>query len=81
LIVAGAVFVKPEVQLLGLITLGVTAAVHIGILLLSDYMLGRRTWLRTLVAALVLTLLILALVRVDTLFDLRTRLSDPFLSG
>ena len=81
LIVTGTVFVKPEVQLLGFITLGVTAAVHVGVLLLSDYMLGRRTWLRILVAALVLALLILALVGADALFDLRTRLSGPFSSG
>ena len=81
LIVAGTIFVKPEVQLLGFITLGVTAAIHTGILLLSDYMLGRRTWLRILVAALVLVLLFLALVGADTLFDLRTRLFGPLLDG
>jgi len=81
LIVAGTIFVKPEVQLLGFITLCVTAAIHTGILLLSDYMLGRRTWLRILVAALVLVLLFLALVGADTLFDLRTRLFGPLLDG
>ena len=74
LIAAGTIFVKPEVQLLGFITLGVTAAVHLVTLLLRDYMLGRRAWLRILVAALVLALLFLALVGADTLFDLRTRL-------
>ena len=73
LIVAGTIFVKPEVQLLGFITLGVTGAIHIGILLLSDSMLGRRTWLRILVVALGLVLVFLALVGADTLFDLQTR--------
>ena len=36
LIAAGTVFVKPQVQLLGFITVGVTAAVHVGTLLLRD---------------------------------------------
>jgi hypothetical protein len=81
LIAAGTIFVKPQVQLLGFITLGVTAAVHLVTLLLRDYMLGRRAWLRILVAALVLALLFLALVGADTLFDLRTRLFGPLLGG
>src|SRR5215211_5838934 len=81
LIAAGTIFVKPQVQLLGFITLGVTATVHLGTLLLRDYMLGRRAWLRILVAALVLALLFLALVGADTLFDLRTRLFGPLLDG
>jgi patatin-related protein len=81
LIAAGTIFVKPQVQLLGFITLGVTAAVHLVTLLLRDYMLGRRAWLRILVAALVVALLFLALVGADTLFDLRTRLFGPLLGG
>jgi patatin-related protein len=81
LIAAGTVFVKPQVQLLGFLTLGVTATVHLGTLLLRDYMLGRRAWLRILVAALVLALLFLALVGADTLFDLRTRLLGSLLDG
>jgi hypothetical protein len=81
LIAAGTVFVKPQVQLLGFITVGVTAAVHLRTLLLSDYMLGRRAWLRILVAALVLVLLFLAVVGADALFDLRTRLFGPLLGG
>jgi patatin-related protein len=74
LIAAATIFVKPQVQLLGFITLGVTGAIHLVTLLLRDYMLGRRAWLRVLVAALVLALLFLALVGADTLFDLRARL-------
>jgi hypothetical protein len=81
LIAAGPVFVKPQVQLLGFITVGVTAAVHLGTLLLRDYMLGRRAWLRILVAALVLVLLFLAVVGADALFDLQTRLFGPLLGG
>jgi len=81
LVAAGTVFVKPQVQLLGFVTLGVTAAIHIIILLLRDYMLGRRAWLKILVAALVITLLILAAVGADSLFDLRTRLFGPLLDG
>ena len=44
-------------------------------------MLGRRAWLRILVAALVLVLLFLAVVGADALFDLRTRLFGPLLGG
>jgi hypothetical protein len=79
LIAAGTVFVKPQVQLLGFLTLSVTATVHLGTLLLRDYMLGRRAWLRILVAALVLVFLFLAVVGADALFDLRTRLFGPLL--
>ena len=81
LIAAGTVFVKPQIQLLGFITLGVTAAIHVIILLLRDYMLGRKAWLRVLVAVLVITLLSLALVGADALFDLRTRWLGPLLDG
>jgi hypothetical protein len=59
LIAAGTIFVKPQVQLLGFITLSVTTAVHLGTLLLRDYMLGRRAWLRVLVTVLVIAILIL----------------------
>jgi patatin-related protein len=81
LIAAGTLFVKPQVQLLGLVTLGVTVAIHIIILLLRDYMLGRRAWLRILVAFLVIALLILASVGAYALFVLRTRLFGPLLDG
>jgi patatin-related protein len=81
LIAAGTVFVKPQVQLLGLVTFGVTAAIHGVILLLRDYMLGRRAWLRILVTVFVIALLILAVVGADALFDLRTRLFGPLLDG
>ncbi len=44
-------------------------------------MLGRRAWLKILVAVLVAALLILAVVGADALFDLRTRLFGPLLDG
>jgi len=81
LIAAGTIFVKPQVQLLGFITLGVTAAIHIIILLLRDYMLGRRAWLKILVTVLVIALLTLAMVGADALSGLETRLFGPLLDG
>jgi hypothetical protein len=81
LIAAGTFFVKPQVQLLGFVTFDVTAAIHIIILLLRDYMLGRRAWLKILVTVLVIALLSLAVVGADALFDLRTRLFSPLFDG
>jgi Protein of unknown function (DUF3376) len=81
LVAAGTVFVKPHIQLLGFITLGVTAAIHVIILLLRDYMLGRRAWLRVVVAVLVIALLSLAVVGAYALFALRTSLLGSLLDG
>ena len=81
MIAAGTIFVKPQVLSLGFITLRVTAAVHLGTLLLRDYMLSRRAWLKILGTALVLVLLFLSVAGADALFDLRTRLFGPLLDG
>jgi hypothetical protein len=81
LIVVGTVFVREQVQVLGFITLGVTAVVHISTLLLRDYMVHKKTWLTVLVALLFTALIFLALVGADTLFDLRSRLLGFLLHG
>src|ERR671933_736434 len=81
LIVGGLLFVAPQVQRLGFIALGITLAVHGGVLALGDWMRHKTTkWKRAsqvlLVGALVIligALLVLALVGADTLFDLRGR--------
>ena len=74
LIAVGMIFVREQVQALGVVALGTTAVIHVSTLLLRDYMTGKSTWLRILIVALVLALLFFALVGVDTLFDLRSKL-------
>jgi patatin-related protein len=82
LIVGGLLFVAPQVQRLGFIALGITLAVHGGVLALGDWMRHKTTkWKRAsqvlLIGALVIligALLVLALVGADTLFDLRGRI-------
>ena len=74
LIAVGTIFVREQVQALGVVALVATAVIHISTLLLRDYMTGKSTWLRILIVASVLALLFFALVGVDTLFDLRSKL-------
>lgn len=74
LIAVGTIFVREQVQALGVVALSATAVIHVSTLLLRDYMRGKSTWLRIVIFASVLALLFFALVGVDTLFDLRSRL-------
>jgi hypothetical protein len=74
LIAVGTIFVREQVQALGVVALGATAVIHFSTLLLRDYMVGKSTWLRILIVASVFALLFFAVVGADTLFDLRTRL-------
>jgi patatin-related protein len=76
LIAVGTIFVREQVQALGVgvVALGATAVIHFSTLLLRDYMVGKSTWLRILIVASVFALLFFAVVGADTLFGLRTRL-------
>jgi hypothetical protein len=74
-----AVSLASSLQKYGLVALVGTAAVHFSVLALADWIRGKgRKWgiaWRVFLVAVLITLLILALVGVDALFDLRGRLS------
>jgi patatin-related protein len=58
----------------GLIALSITLALHFVTLLLGDYVIGKRRWLRILGMCLILAVLGLAVVGADRIFDLLSRI-------
>jgi patatin-related protein len=85
MIAGGTLFLNPQVQQFGLLTLGIGAATHLATLLLGDYLRGGRRlqrgarWaIRVGVAGLVAAVLALAMLGLVTLLDpaLRTAFAD-----
>ena len=72
--IVGGVLAKSDVQRVGWILLGGTAAVHLAALLLSDYMLRSWGWLKAVKLALVVCVLGLAAVGGFTLWSLARHL-------
>jgi len=62
LIIGGLVFNAAAVEKLGLLTLGVTVAFSLGVVLTGEFLRGQRRWLRRLLVVLGLVLLILAAI-------------------
>jgi patatin-related protein len=58
----------------GLIALSITLALHFVTLLIGDYVIGQRRWLRILGMCLILAVLGLAVVGADRIFDLLSRI-------
>ena len=59
LIVGGTLLVFQNVQHFGLVALGITVAVHVGLLWLGDYIRGRKWWGRLIGLALLAALILL----------------------
>ena len=74
LVIVGSVLLgQPEVQRFGWTAVGVTAASNVCVLLLRDYMRGRHRWLRAFVVLVCLTVIFLAAIGADELFNLALR--------
>jgi hypothetical protein len=74
LVIFGSILLgQPDIQRFGLTALGVTAAINMCVLLLRDYMRGSSGWLCAFVVVVCLTVIFLAVIGADELFNLGLR--------